>query len=133
MGAISDGLELLEVMRKSLSAAQYKEIGDLITEVRHVQKERDALAGRVLDLSEQLRFKGRVEYIAGHTFVEGRDEEICSRCADVDNRPVRLLDMNTNGRGMKATCPECKTAIGVISRPITRKQAEQMANRQAAG
>jgi hypothetical protein len=133
MGVLNDGLELLEVMRKGLSAAQDKEIGDLITEIRHVQTERDSLAVRVLDLSEQLRFKGRVEYIAGATFVEGFDQEICPRCADVEHKPVRLQDMTVDGRGMKATCPQCKTAIGNRS-PITRQQAEKSAaKRLAAG
>jgi hypothetical protein len=88
---------------------------------------------KILDLADQLRFKGKVEYIAGHTFVEGLDQEICARCADIDHKAVRLQDMNIDGRGMKATCPQCKTASGRLAPPITRQQAEKTAARLAAG
>jgi hypothetical protein len=132
MGVISEGVELLNLVDKAKNAELYKQLGEWVSRVEHVKKERDDLAARVLDLSEQLRFKGDVEYIAGHTFARGCDEEICSRCADVDHKPVRLRDMNINGRGMTATCPECKTSVGNSRPPISRKKAEANAERRAA-
>jgi hypothetical protein len=133
MGVISEGVELLNLVDKAKNADLYKQLGDYITKVEQLQKDKDALAVKILDLSDQLRFKGKVEYIAGHTFVEGSDQEMCPRCADVEHKPVRLQDMNIDGRGMKATCPQCKTALGNRP-PITRQQAEKAAaKRLAAG
>jgi hypothetical protein len=131
-GVINEGLALLNVVDKAKNADLYKQLGDYITTVQQLQKDKDALAAKVLDLSDQLRFKDKVQYIAGSTFVEGLDQEICPACADIEHKPVRLQDRNLDGRGMKATCPKCKTTLG--SRPpITRQQAEQTAARLAAG
>jgi hypothetical protein len=133
MTVIGEGLELLKFVDKAKNAELYKQLGEWISKVEQLQKDKDALAVKLLDLSDQLRFKGKVEVIAGHTFVEGLDQEICPRCADVDHKAVRLQDMNIDGRGLKATCPQCKTALGRITPPITRQRAEETAKRRAAG
>ena len=117
-------------MDKAKNAELYKQLGAWISQVERVQKESDASAARVLELSE--RFKGDVEYIAGYAFVRGCDEEFCSRCADVGHKPVRLRDMDINGKGMTATCPECKISVGNSLPPITRKKAEVNAQRRTA-
>jgi hypothetical protein len=132
MGVISEGVGLLNLVDKAKNADLYKQLGDYITKVEQLQKDKDALVAKILDLSDQLRFKGKVEYIAEGAFVEGVDQEICPTCADTEHKPVRLQDMNNDGRGMKATCPKCKTTIG-NRRPMTRQQAEKSAARLAAG
>jgi hypothetical protein len=132
MGVISEGVALLNLVDKAKNAELYKELGEYITKVEQLQKDKDALTGKILDLSDQLRFKGKVEYIAGATFAEGLDQEICPGCADVEHKPVRMQDMNIDGRGMKATCPKCKTTMGNRP-PITRQQAVKSAARLAAG
>ena len=86
-----------------------------------LQKENDKYERQIAELQEQLRFKGTVYRHAGHTFVEGDDEEICSRCAEVDRRSVHLMTMNLNGKGLRPTCPECKTARHGLN-PAKRSQ-----------
>lgn len=132
MSVIGEGLQILDIVDKAKNADLYKQLGDWISKVEQLQTDKDALAVKILDLSDQLRFKGKVEYIAGATFAEGLDQEICPGCADVEHKPVRMQDMNIDGRGMKATCPKCKTTIGNRP-PITRQQAVKSAARLAAG
>jgi hypothetical protein len=86
------------------------------------------LAGKTVTAGTGLNMKR----IAGHSYVDGDDEEICSRCAEVDARVVHLLDMNIDGRGMKATCPQCKTAKGGLGPPVRGQKAEETARRIAA-
>ena len=133
MGLISEGVELLNLVDKAKNADLYKQLGDWISKVEQLQKDKETLTEKVHDLSDRVRFKGKLEYIAGHTYVEGLDQEICPRCADVDHRPVRMMDMNIDGKGMKATCPQCKTTMGKMNPPMTRQRAEQsVAKRLAA-
>jgi hypothetical protein len=98
-----------------------------------LQQDNKSLIDENARLKEQLRFKSTVRRVAGHTYVDGDDEEICSRCAEVDFRVVHLLDMNVDGRGKKATCPQCKTAMGGMAPPLSREKLEENARKKAAG
>jgi hypothetical protein len=93
-----------------------------------LQQENSSLTIERNQLRDQLAFRAAVQRIAGHSYVQGRDEEICSRCAEVDSRAITLLDMNIDGRGLRATCPHCKTAKGRFGPPVLRKRAEETAH-----
>ena len=124
MGVVGEGVDLLRLVDKGINADLYKQLGEWIDKVKKLERDVDDLTAKNLQLEERLRFKGKIQKIAGHTYVEGEDEEICPRCAAVDLRAVPLLDMNLDGRGLKATCPQCKTAIGNIAPPLSREKAE---------
>jgi hypothetical protein len=94
-----------------------------------LQQENRSLVNQVAQLQDQLRFKGTIQRIAERTYIDGDDDEICSRCAEVDFRAVHLLDMNIDGRGRRATCPQCKTARGDMAPPIPRARSEEIAQR----
>ncbi len=125
MSVIGDGFDLLKLVDKGVNAELYKQLGDWIDKVASLQKQVEALTAKNLQLEEQLRFKGAFQRIAGHTFADGDDEEICDRCAQVDFRPVRLMEMNIDGQGKRAACPQCRTARAGFG-PISRKQAERV-------
>jgi hypothetical protein len=91
MNVFTDGLELLKLVDKGLNAPLYKQLADWIDHVQNQQKTIDAQAHQIADLKEQLRFKGVVERIAGHSFEKGKDEEICPLCAVEHNKPFPLL------------------------------------------
>ena len=123
MSIIGEGMELLGLFDKAKNADLYKQLGDWIDKVRILQIENDRLLTEQKELKEQLRFKSILERIKGHTFVQGDDEEICPRCAEVDRKLVHLLPMVPQKSGMpRAACPECKTASH-FARPMTRQQA----------
>ncbi len=129
---INEGLAIIDLIDKAKNVDLYRQLSEYIEKVQHLERDKDTLAAKVLDLSDQLRFKGKVENIAGHNFIEGWDQEICPACADIEHKPIRLQDMNLDRLGMKATCPKCKTTLGNRP-PITRQQAEKTAARLAAG
>ena len=79
-------LAILDLVDKAKNFDLCKQLGEYIDKVQHLHRDNNALAAKVLNLSDQLRLKGRVEYTAGHTFVEGWDQEICPPCADVDHK-----------------------------------------------
>jgi TIR domain len=95
------------------------------------RRQDESLTAEDEQFREQLKFRKSLQRIASHTFIEGDDEEICSRCAEVDCKAVHLLDMNIDGRGKKATCPQCKSARAGMGWPIRRAQAEETARRIA--
>jgi hypothetical protein len=121
MSLISDGLELFGLFDKAKNADLYKQLGDYIDKVREQQIENDRLHAQVRDLNEQLRFKGSIERIDGHVFVQGDEEEICPRCAEVDRRPVHLMQLLTKPTGLRVTCPGCR--LELPSR-YTKKRSE---------
>ena len=109
MSLIGDGLELLGLIDKARNADLYKQLGDWIDKVRILQIENDRLLTEQRELKEQLRFKGVLERINGHTFVQGDDEEICPRCAESELKPVHLVPMHSkHAPFQKAACPDCK-------------------------
>ena len=86
MSLIGEGMELLGLFDKAKNADLYKQLGDWIDKVRVLQIENEHLLTERKELKEQLRFKGVLERINGHTFVQGDDEEICPSCAAVTMR-----------------------------------------------
>jgi hypothetical protein len=109
MGLISEGVDLLKLANRAQNADLYKQLGEWIDKVTELHKQNEELTVERNQLREQVRFKGMLERINGHTFVEGDDEEICSRCAEVDLRPVHLARLHSKHPPfVKATCPACK-------------------------
>jgi hypothetical protein len=95
-----------------------------------LKQENSSLAADNAQLREKLLIKGAIRRINGHTYVDGDDAEMCSRCLAVLSLAVPLQDMNLDGKGMKATCPQCKMPRGKWP-PISRKQAEENARKNA--
>ena len=110
MGLISEGVDLLKLANKAQNADLYKQLGEWIDKVNELQKQNEELTAERNQLRDQLRFKGDLERIDGHTFLKGDEEEICPSCAAVSMRAVHLEPMhNTKPPYQKATCPACKT------------------------
>jgi hypothetical protein len=130
MSLIGDGLELMGLIDKARNAELYKQLGDWIDKVRVLQLENDRLLTEQRDLREQLRFKGILERVKGHTFVRGDNEEICPRCAEVNYRPVHLVPMRSKHPPyQRAFCLECKTEF-LHNMPYTRQLLEQRLSTQ---
>jgi hypothetical protein len=131
MSLIGDGIDLLKLVDKGRNADLYKQLGEWIDKVAELQKQNAALEAERAQLAEKLKFKGRLQRIAGHTFVDGDDEEICSRCAEVDQRAVHLTVIIVDSRGKIAACPQCKTPSKswIIA---TRQKAEEQAKAKKA-
>jgi hypothetical protein len=109
MSIIGDGLELLGLIDKARNADLYKQLGDWIDKVRILQIENDRLLTEQKELREQRRFKGVLERVDGHTFVQGDSEEICPRCAEADSKPLHLIPVHSkHAPFQKAGCPDCK-------------------------
>ena len=110
MGLISDGLEILKLVDRARNADLYKQIGEWIDKVVELQKQNDELTTERNQLREQIRFKGILERISGHTFAQGDNEEICPRCAEAKSTLVHLIGHHSQRPPFqKAYCPECKT------------------------
>jgi hypothetical protein len=125
MGLISEGVDLLKLANKAQNADLYKELAGWIDRVTDLQKQNDQLKTERDELREEIRFKGIVERIKGHTFVQGDDEEICPRCAEVDRKPVHLLPRMPQKSGWpKAACPQCHTPT-VNAMPLSREEAQK--------
>jgi hypothetical protein len=125
MSLIGDGLEIMGLLDKARNAELYKQLGDWIDKVRVLQLENDRLLTEQRELKEQLRFKGVLERVKGHTFVQGDDEEICPRCAEAKLTPIHLISHHSQRPPyQKAFCPECKTEFQ-HNVPYTRQLIEQ--------
>ena len=132
MGIVSEGVDLLRLVDKGANADLYKQLGEWIDKVTALQTAADELTSTNRRLEEKLRFKGKFQRFAGRTYVDDDEEEVCSRCAEIDLRPVRVMDMNIDGTGKRATCPQCKTRRGDLSPPISKRRAQEIeANRQS--
>lgn len=124
MGLIGDGMEILKLVNKAQNAELYKQIGEWIDKVAELQRENEKLTTERNELREKLRFKGVLQRINGHTFLEGDDEEICPRCAEVDSRPVHLIPRVPQESGWPcAACPQCKIGSSYAD-PLTRETAK---------
>ena len=119
MSLIGEGMELLGLFDKAKNADLYKQLVDWIDKVRILQIENDRLLTEQRELTEQLRFKGVLERINGHTFVQGDNEEICPRCAAIDGKPIYIMQKS---RGVPATCPQCGLEM-LQHYPKTRQEA----------
>lgn len=125
MGIVSEGVDLLRLVDKGANADLYKQLGEWIEKVTALQTAVDELTSTNRQLEEKLRFKGKFQRFAGRTYLDDDEEEVCSRCAEIDLRPVRLMDMNIDGMGRRATCPHCKTSRGDMSPPILKQRAQE--------
>lgn len=126
MGLIGEGIDLLKLVDKARNADLYKQLGEWIDRVGELQKRNSALEAELVELKGRLNFMRAAERISGHTFVEGDDEEVCSRCAEVDRRGVHLISGMVAGHGRWSICPQCK-APGKSSRPATRQSIKATA------
>jgi rubrerythrin len=125
MSLIGDGLELLGLIDKARNADLYKQLGDWIDKVRTLQIENDRLLTEQKEMKEQIRFKGVLERVNGHTFVQGDDEEICPRCAEADLKLVHLIPVHSKRPPwQKAGCPSCKLELS-HNIPYTRALASR--------
>jgi hypothetical protein len=126
MGLIGEGWDILKLVNKAQNAELYKELGEWIDKVVELQKQNEELTSQRNQLREQVRFKGVLERINGHIFIQGDDEEICPRCAEVDMRPVHLLRLHSQRPPfVKATCPACGLAMD-HNVPFSRERALQL-------
>jgi hypothetical protein len=112
MSLIGEGMEIMGLINKAQNVEVYKQLGDWIEKVLALQRQVDELSRERNDLKEQVRFKGVLERVNGHTFVQGDDEEICPRCAEVDSKAVHLVSVHSKIMpGQKAGCPNCKLVM----------------------
>jgi hypothetical protein len=113
MGMIADGLELVKLANIGANAEIHEKLGKFVEKAQELQAKVETLEEQNKELREQLLFKGMVVRIGGQVYVNGDDEPICSRCADVDNRPVHLRTHEDPKLGKIVICPHCK---GHVSR-----------------
>jgi hypothetical protein len=108
MGIIGDGLEILKLVNMGANAELYGKMAKFVEETQELKAKVEALEEANRDLNEQLRFKGSIVRVQGNVYVDGDDEPICSRCADVDHRPVHITHHRDMKMGTLAMCPQCK-------------------------
>ena len=110
MGLVSEGVDLLKLANKVQNVDLYKQLAEWVDKVTELQKENETLREERDKLSGQLRFKGALERINGHVFVEDDDDEICPRCAESELVPIHLLPHHSkHAPFQKAWCPKCQT------------------------
>jgi hypothetical protein len=83
MSLLSEGIELLGAVNKAANADLYAKLGKYIDEVHELYSERDKLQAENRELRDKLRFKGSMIRLGRMVYVDGDDEPLCSRCADV--------------------------------------------------
>jgi hypothetical protein len=126
MSLIGEGLELLGLLDKARNAELYKQLGDYIEKVRTLQIENDSLSEKVREYERQLKFKGTLERVNGHTFIQNDDEEICPCCAESDLKPIHLIPHRSKYPPyQKAWCPKCQTEFN-HNVPYSRALASQI-------
>lgn len=108
MGMIGDGVEIMKLVNIGANADLYGKLAKYVDEAQELKSKVEKLEEANKELREQLRFKGTVVRVAGFAYVDGDDEPICSRCADVDNRPVHVTIQRHEKMGFLAMCPQCK-------------------------
>ena len=129
MSLIGEGMELMQLLDKAKNQELYKQLGEWIDKVEKMKVQVDQLSDENKTLKEQIRFKGVVERVNGHTFVQGEDDEICPRCAEVEIKPVHLIAHHVPRMpGQTAFCPGCKTEF-MHNLPYTRDFASQVKRR----
>jgi hypothetical protein len=130
MGIVGEGVDLLRLVDKGANVDLYKQLGEWIDKVTALQAAVDELTSTNRQLEEKLRFKGEFQRFASRTYIDDDEEEVCSRCAEIDLRPVRLMDMNIDGKGRRATCPQCQVARGDLCAPISKRRAQELEARR---
>src|ERR1700758_495225 len=91
MGFVGDGLEVLKLANVAANAELYEKLAKYVDEAQQLKAKLEELEGSNKALQEQLRYKGAFVRRAGWVYIEGDEEPLCSRCADVDRQPVHLL------------------------------------------
>ncbi len=125
MSIIGDGIDLLRLVNKAQNADLYKQLGEWIDKVGELQKQTDELKAERDALKEKLRVKATLERVNGHLYIQSDDEEICSRCAEVDHLPVHLITVHSaRPPYQSASCPSCKTTY-MSGRPIFRSELKR--------
>ncbi|MFZ0395412.1 MAG: hypothetical protein WCF17_01645 [Terracidiphilus sp.] len=110
MSLIGEGIEIMKMVDKARNVDLYRQLGEWIDKVLDLQRTNDELTTERNALRDQLRFKGVLERIGGHTFAQGDNEEICPRCAEANSIPIHLIAHHSQRAPFqKAFCPECKT------------------------
>ncbi|MFZ0661387.1 MAG: hypothetical protein WAM66_01735 [Acidobacteriaceae bacterium] len=109
MGIVSEGVDVLKLVNKVQNADLYRELDGWIDKVRDLQKENEIFREERDSLREQVRFKGVIERVNGHVFIQGEDEEVCPKCAEVDLKPIHLIPHHSkHAPFQKAWCPKCE-------------------------
>ncbi len=122
MSILGEGLEILGLIDKAKNADVYRQLGDYIDKIRALQLENEHLTDKLREAERQLVFMGKLERIKGYVFVEGDDEEICPRCAEVDRRAVHLMVLRVPQIGSRLGCPQCNLQTH-RNIPLKRAQA----------
>ena len=91
MSLIGEGMEILSLINKAQNAELYKQIGEWIDKVEKLQLRVDQLSDENKVLKEEVRFKGILERINGHTFLQGDYDEICPGCAEANLKKIHLI------------------------------------------
>jgi hypothetical protein len=124
MGLIGEGVDILKLVNKAQNADLYMQLGQWIDKVLDLQRQNDELTTERNQLREQVRFNGVLERVDGHTFVQGDDEEICPRCAEVKSIAVHLIPQRSKHPPFqRAGCPECKIELQ-HNVPMTRTKPQ---------
>jgi hypothetical protein len=123
MGMISDGLEVMKLANVA-NADLYEKLAKYVEKAQELQAKVESLEAANKDLQERLRFKGRIVRVWKCTYVDGEEEPICQRCAEVDGIPVHFIESKVGSLGERFFCPQCKTKSG---HQTSRSKAEQRA------
>ncbi len=118
MGLLETSLEVVKLAAKVanpelVQAATQANIEALQLSAKNLemQKKMSELEAQAQELEEKLALTGRVFREGGFVYIEGDLEGLCSRCWDVDRKPVHIIQMHFGKDGVKPGCPECKTAM----------------------
>lgn len=122
MISLSDGIKLLGLVNRGVNADLYKSIGEHVDQVNLLLEERAGLKDENRELKRALEFHGTMKRVGSWGYVDGDDYPICSRCAEVDNRPVHLNQARKPG-GDFSVCPQCNAER---RRYLRRSQVEEM-------
>jgi FtsZ-binding cell division protein ZapB len=109
MGIIGDGIEVMKLVSMGANAELYGKLAKFVEEAQELNAKVEQLEESNKHLREQLKFKGTIVRISGNVYIDGDDEPIWSRCADVDHRPVHIAYHRDAKMGLMAMCPQCKS------------------------
>jgi len=124
MGMISEGLEVMKLANVAANADLYEKLAKYVEKAQELQAKVESLEGLNKELQERLRFKGKIVRVWQCTYVDGDEEPICQRCAEVDGIPVHFIESKVGNLGDRFFCPQCKTKSG---HQVPRLKAEHLA------
>jgi hypothetical protein len=118
MGVIGDGLELMKLANVATNADLYEKLGKYVEKAQILQAQVELLQEENKALQEQIRIRGSLVRLRGLTYLDGDDDPICGRCAE-----VRSLIVHLHKPPLKSVCcPECNMLYGHAPK---RSQLEQ--------